>query len=328
MKTMNKKAQSIRKKTAAFIIGIAMFTALLSFAYALPLDSGWSDAVGIDFNTGGAWTCATTSSGALVWQKPGAADRNAMTDCLEPLGVSPDGSSQTACCPQGYSCSLGIISADTLGYVCVKSDSPYAQSCGDFKTKDECILISASYPNLPEGIQTTIEEGNLDKIVKDIQENVDASFSAEEINFCHQTFMHNKGNKCAYLGNCKCIWEESKKECIGMYQTTFKCPGSVDNIQNNIITCENIEKPVVDTCDKEDGQLVYSWNVVRKYANGTVISGEGEGCHKGEKIYPCPENIKTEGSTLPFFGIFNLIAAALMIAIGYFMINAKRRIRK
>ena len=327
---MNKK-QSIGKDGIGGIIGIGivMLAGLLSlsFVYALPLESAWSDAVGIDFNTDGAWECVTTGTGAVVWEKPGEISINAMTNCLNPFGVGEDGS-QTACCPQGYSCSLGVIGAGIQGYVCTQSGIPDAQSCDNFKTKDDCISISASYPKLPAGIQDTIEEGNLGKIIEDIQDNVDAGFSADEINFCDSTFMHTKGNKCAYLGNCKCVWNDNAKECRGMYQLTFQCPGSDDdnNIQNNIITCENIPKPVRDTCDQEDGQIIHSWSVVRKNASGAVMTpSEGEGCHAGEKVYPCPPNIKTESSTLPFFGMFNLIAAGIMIAIGYFMINNRRR---
>lgn len=323
---MNKK-QLIRKKAIAGIIGIGMAIALLSFVYAVPASDGWSDEVNVIFGTGGMWVCNITSSGAPVWQMPGQPDRNAWTDCLG-LGVSVDGRLQTACCPQGYSCSLGIVSANTPGYVCTQSGTPNAQSCGDFKTKEECILVSASYPNLPEGILTTIEEGNWEKITRDIIAHVDPAFDEAEIDFCHRTFMHTNANqdKCAYLGNCKCIWNESNSECRGMYQLTFKCPGGDDdrNIQNDIITCEQRQNPVLDTCDKEDGQLVYSWTVVRKNATGGILVGEGDGCHAGTKTYPCPPRQITDQSTLPFFGMFNLMIAAIAIAIGYFIMRRKK----
>jgi hypothetical protein len=320
---MNKK-QSIRKKAIAGIIGIALLAGLLSlsFAYAVPASDGWSEEVDVLFGTGGVWTCNTTS---MVWQKPGAASQDAWKDCLR-VGVSTDGSLQTACCPQGYSCSFGIISANTQGYVCTQSGTPLATSCGDFKTKDECILISASYPKLPQSILDTIEGVSWNKITEDIIAQVDPDFDEAEASFCDNTFMHNKGNKCAYLGNCKCIWDEGTKECRGSYQLTFKCLGGDDdrNIQNDIITCEQRQNPILDTCDQEGGQLRYSWTVVRKNATGGILSGEGDGCHGGERTYPCPPKNLTNQSTLPFFGMFNLIIAGIMIAMGYFIMRRRK----
>ena len=81
-------------------------------------------------------------------------------------------------------------------------------------------------------------------------------------------------------------------------------------------TCTFIES-TNDDCS--DGFLTYSWTSAWTGPAGD----EPEECSDGSKVIECPVQIQ-----LPFFGIYNLIVSMLLIAMVYFIMFKKKKLKK
>ena len=150
---------------------------------------------------------------------------------------------------------------------------------------------------------------------------------------CGEIALKNGG--CEYIYNCRCVWENSKCSFQSSAEN-LSCPIP------SIGSCTIIEN-TTDNCD--DGFLEYSWIGNWKWASGNsfgtsctaprntqdyivnesacrydpvLSSGKrySSTCADGSKVVPCPSQVK-----LPFFGIYNLMTAAVIIFVIYFILN-------
>tara|TARA_Y100000310_G_scaffold24394_1_gene23440 strand:- start:10197 stop:11459 length:1263 start_codon:yes stop_codon:yes gene_type:complete len=107
--------------------------------------------------------------------------------------------------------------------------------------------------------------------------------------------------------NCYCSWNT---------QCDFELDVLEEETKELIRVCTYVES-TADDCS--DGFLSYSWVATW---TGAPEDKPAE-CSDGSRVIECPAQIQ-----LPFFGIYNLIAAMLLIVMIYFIIFNKEKLRK
>jgi len=104
--------------------------------------------------------------------------------------------------------------------------------------------------------------------------------------------------------NCSCTWESD--ECISAWTT----PDGTCFIENQEIENECDEEPV--------GTMTFSWEA--RWVGPLPVPLE---CEPDTKTVVCPAEIP-----LPFFGIYNFVAALLLIAAVYFVLSFRKLQKK
>tara|TARA_Y100000034_G_scaffold37614_1_gene46282 strand:- start:6923 stop:7918 length:996 start_codon:yes stop_codon:yes gene_type:complete len=136
---------------------------------------------------------------------------------------------------------------------------------------------------------------------------------------------YDNQNSC---GNDNCqIVETSIPSNVDCDDPTINCYCSWDTQCNSEFSLQEENGTIIGTCtyvesttdDCSDGFLSYSWA-----ASWTEAPEDKPAeCIDGSRVIECPAQIQ-----LPFFGIYNLIAAILLIAMIYFIILNKKKLRK
>jgi hypothetical protein len=140
---------------------------------------------------------------------------------------------------------------------------------------------------------------------------------------CGETF--NPITECNESTNCECYWDDNLNVCESDWDSESVCPTETLEIG----TCSYTETSQ-DTCE-DDGMLtrslsaLWEWSPLNPEPYSDPLGKESE-CIDLQEVFSCPASTQ-----VPFFGIYNIIIATIIIVlvyVGYYIHKKKKNFKK